>query len=204
MRVEAPVAAASQIASRPAPAQLAGRASFVVGRRLPIAISRPCASSSRARVSTAAVAETASSLERPTEKTTFYFAIANSKWMLDELEELKELMEERARYFGEKNRERDFWLVQEPEFLDALPDVTAKVSRPCTAIVSTDKKWITFMKVRLDRIVLGSFEGPTDSLPVPLRQKSRVESFDPPPTWEAPYTKYPSGWWTQFEPKNSQ
>ena len=61
------------------------------------------------------------------ETKTFGFVIANAKFMLLDEEHMVEVLRERKRVFQEKNEERDFWIVPEPKFLDAMPDVSAKV-----------------------------------------------------------------------------
>ena len=44
----------------------------------------------------------------------------------------------------------------------------ASVPRPAAAVVSTDEKFITFMKLRLEFVALGSFEAPSRAIPDPL------------------------------------
>nr|DAD38541.1 TPA_asm: hypothetical protein HUJ06_012863 [Nelumbo nucifera] len=73
---------------------------------------------------------------------TYYFLVANAKFMLDEEEHFKEQLYERLRNFGERNREQDFWLVIEPKFLDKFPNITKRLKRPAVALVSTDGPWI--------------------------------------------------------------
>lgn len=58
-------------------------------------------------------------------------------------ESLAEQLRERVRFFKEINREVDFYLVPEPGWLDKFPDQAKQISRPCVALVSTDKTWIT-------------------------------------------------------------
>ncbi|KAJ6841743.1 uncharacterized protein M6B38_305105 [Iris pallida] len=93
--------------------------------------------------------------ERPNK---YYFLVANAKFMLDEEEHFREQLFEKLRYYGEKNKEQDFWLVVEPKFLDKFPAITKRLKRPAAALVSTDATWITFMKLRLDRVLADSFE----------------------------------------------
>ncbi|KAJ3682935.1 hypothetical protein LUZ60_013162 [Juncus effusus] len=136
------------------------------------------------------------------EKKRYYFLVANAKFMLDEEEHFQEQMFERRRLFEERNREQDFWLVVEPKFLDKFPKITQRLKRPAVALVSTDGTWITFMKLRLDRVLTGDFESDTvlealDSNPTELK-------FDKPATWTAPYKKYEFGWWEPFLPAKSE
>ncbi|KAF1869224.1 hypothetical protein Lal_00048507 [Lupinus albus] len=48
----------------------------------------------------------------------YYFLVANAKFMLDEEEHFQEQLFERLRFYGEHDKEKDFWLVIEPKFLD--------------------------------------------------------------------------------------
>lgn len=73
----------------------------------------------------------------------YYFLVANAKFMLDEEEHFKELLFERLRYYGERNKEQDFWLVIEPKFLEKFPNITKRLQRPAVALVSTNSTWIT-------------------------------------------------------------
>ncbi|KAG8637912.1 hypothetical protein MANES_15G179664v8 [Manihot esculenta] len=73
----------------------------------------------------------------------YYFVVANAKFMLDEEEHFKELLFERHRNYGERNKEQDFWLVIEPKFLDKFPNISKRLKRPAVALVSTNGPWIT-------------------------------------------------------------
>jgi Protein of unknown function (DUF2488) len=118
-------------------------------------------------------------------------------------EAFPEQLRERLRLFGEKTRPRDFFLVSQPNWLDAKAGANAsRVRRPAVALVSTDEVWIKFMKLRLDRV-----------LEVELGEMTPAEalaSAGPPPdfapldrspevgTWTAPYSPYKPGWWNVF------
>ena len=75
--------------------------------------------------------------------TKYYFLVANAKFMLDEEEHFQEQLFERLRYYGERDKEQDFWLVIEPKFLDKFPKLTQRLRRPAVALVSTNGPWIT-------------------------------------------------------------
>jgi hypothetical protein len=83
------------------------------------------------------------------QKTTYYYLIANAKFLLDDEEHFQEQMKGKLRMFGERNKEQDFWMVLESEFLDKHPEVVKRMGRPAAALVSTDKIWITFMKLKV-------------------------------------------------------
>ncbi|ESQ42562.1 hypothetical protein EUTSA_v10014671mg [Eutrema salsugineum] len=136
------------------------------------------------------------------ERTKYYFLVANAKFMLDEEEHFQEQLFERLRYYGEREKEQDFWLVIEPKFLDKFPKITQRLRRPAVALVSTNGPWITFMKLRLDRVLAESFEA--KSLDEALASNPATLEFDQPEKWVAPYPKYESGWWETFLPKEIQ
>lgn len=81
--------------------------------------------------------------KQESERKKYYFVVANAKFMLDEEEHFQEQLFERLRYFGERDKEQDFWLVIEPKFLDKFPNITKRLKRPAVALVSTNGPWIT-------------------------------------------------------------
>lgn len=97
---------------------------------------------------------------------TYHFVAASERFLTEE-EPLEEVLRERVRNYGEQNKEIDFWLVKRPAFLDApeLASVGGSVPRPAAAVVSTDEKFITFLKLRLEFVATGSFEAPSASIP---------------------------------------
>lgn len=132
----------------------------------------------------------------------YYFVVANAKFMLDEEEHFKELLFERLRLYGERNKEQDFWLVVEPKFLDKFPNITKRLKRPAVALVSTNGPWITFMKLRLDRVLSESYEA--ESVEEALASNPTDLQFEKPDKWVAPYPKYEYGWWEPFLPPGSK
>ncbi|GAB2226103.1 hypothetical protein Droror1_Dr00021894 [Drosera rotundifolia] len=132
----------------------------------------------------------------------YYFVVANAKFMLDEEEHFREVMFERLRLYGERNMEQDFWLVIEPKFLVKFPNITKRLKRPAVALVSTNGPWITFMKLRLDRVLAESYEA--NSFEDALASTPTKLSFEKPEKWVAPYSKYESGWWESFLLPGSQ
>jgi hypothetical protein len=136
------------------------------------------------------------------QKTKYYFLIANAKFMLDDEEHFQELMQERLRNFSERNKEQNFWLAIEPKFLDKFPDIARRLNRPAVALVSTDKVWITFMKLRMDRVLRGEYEA--DTLKEALASNPVELKFEKPQVWKAPYPKYEGEWWTPFLLKEAE
>ena len=94
---------------------------------------------------------------------TFHFVAASDRFLTEE-EPLEEVLRERERNYKENNKTIDFWLVRQPAFLQS-PELTAlaqSVPKPAAAVVSTDPTFITFLKLRLEFVVTGHFEGSTD------------------------------------------
>ena len=91
--------------------------------------------------------------------TTFHFVAASEAFLTVE-EPLEEVLRERRRHYGETGKPIDFWLVDRPAFLDRpeLAPQLANLPRPAAAIVSTDPRFITFLKLRLEFVVRGQFE----------------------------------------------
>jgi len=99
-----------------------------------------------------------------------YHFIAASEAFLTVEEPLDEVLRERVRNYGEQGKTIDFWLVRQPRFLEApeLASVAGSVPRPAAAVVSTDEKFITFLKLRLEFVARGTFEAPSATIPDPL------------------------------------
>jgi hypothetical protein len=77
---------------------------------------------------------------------TWYALVANAEFFCNDVqnEPLAEQLRERVRYFKEQGRPIDFYMVPNPTWLDAkFPQQGKQVARPCVALVSTDKQWIT-------------------------------------------------------------
>jgi len=99
-----------------------------------------------------------------------YHFIAASEAFLTVEEPLEEVLRERRRHYGEQGKAIDFWLVRRPAFLEVpeLEPLAAPVPRPAAAVVSTDEKFITFLKLRLEYVVCGSFVAPSSTIFDPI------------------------------------
>lgn len=168
------------------------------------AVPRAICRSSSVRTSAVAAdtSQPSSSPDKDQTSMKYYFVVANAKFMLDEEEHFQEQLFERLRLFKERNIEQDFWLVIEPKFLEKFPNITKRLKRPAVALVSTNGPWITFMKLRLDRVLSESYEA--DSIEEALASNPTKLEFEKPEKWVAPYPKYEYGWWESFLPPGSQ
>ena len=100
----------------------------------------------------------------------YYFVAASEKFLTVE-EPLEEILKERMRNYKENNKEIDFWLLKNPSFLQTTQffDLKAKIPSPPAAILSTDKKFITFLKLRLEFVAVGEFEFPNAEITDPFK-----------------------------------
>lgn len=100
---------------------------------------------------------------------TYYYVLASQKFILEE-EPIDEVLRERTRYYQEQEKAIDFWLVKQPAFLDApeMAAIKAKCPQPAVAIISTNQSFITWLKLRLEYVVVGEFQAPSDTIPDPL------------------------------------
>ncbi|WP_019502408.1 MgPME-cyclase complex family protein [Pseudanabaena sp. PCC 6802] len=99
-----------------------------------------------------------------------YYFVAASRNFLCEDEPLAESLKERTRNYGDRKKEIDFWLVEQPAFLDApeMADVKRQCPQPAAAIVSTDPNVVRWLKLRLEFVATGEFTAPSATIPDPL------------------------------------
>ena len=102
--------------------------------------------------------------------TTYFFVAASEKFLTIE-EPLEEILKERERNYKENNKEIDFWLLKNPSFLQTTQfvDLTSKIPFPPAAVLSTDKKFITFLKLRLEFVAVGEFQCPNAEITDPFK-----------------------------------
>jgi hypothetical protein len=102
--------------------------------------------------------------------TTYYYLVASEKFLTSDSENLHEILDEKVRFYSEKNKEIDFWFIKQPAFLEApeFKEIKAKCPQPAAAVISLDRQWITFLKLRLEYVITGEFNAPSKSIPDPL------------------------------------
>jgi hypothetical protein len=100
---------------------------------------------------------------------TYYYLVASYKFLREE-EDLNEVFAERTRNYQEQGKEIDFWLIDRPAFLDApeLASVKVKIPQPATGVVSTNKQFTTWLKLRLEFVATGEFQAPSANIPNPI------------------------------------
>ena len=106
---------------------------------------------------------------------TYYYALASQKFLIQE-EPTAEVLKERTRYYHEQEKEIDFWLVKQPAFLESpeMAEVKAKCPQPAAAIISTNSQFITWLKLRLEYVITGEFQAPSEIISDPLASLTSV------------------------------
>jgi Protein of unknown function (DUF2488) len=106
---------------------------------------------------------------------TYYYLVASHRFLREE-EPLDEVLAERVRNYQEQQKEIDFWFIDRPAFLDApeFASVKAKVPQPATAVISTNKQFITWLKLRLEFVATGEFSAPSTTIPDPIAALTTV------------------------------
>ncbi len=106
---------------------------------------------------------------------TYYYVLASQRFLLEE-EPLEEVLRERIRDYHEKEKEIDFWLVKQPAFVEApeMREIKNQCPQPAAAIISTNSQFITWLKLRLEFVLTGQFQGPSETIPDPLASLTTV------------------------------
>jgi len=102
----------------------------------------------------------------------YYFILASEDFFLTD-EPFEEVLRERSHYNSNENKPNDFWIISNPEFVkNYSKEITKFVdnnSRNLMSIVSTNLDFIYWLKLRYQNVVIGEFNGPTNSILSPLR-----------------------------------
>jgi hypothetical protein len=107
--------------------------------------------------------------------TTYHYVLTSQQFLLEE-EPFAEVLQERTRNYQEQNKEIDFWLVRQPAFLEApeFAQIKAKCPQPSVAVLSTNAQFIIWLKLRLEYVITGEFQAPSESIPSPLGSLASV------------------------------
>ncbi len=107
--------------------------------------------------------------------TTYYYVLASQRFLLEE-EPFEEVLRERTRNYHEQEKEIDFWLVKDPAFLAApeMKEIQQKCPQPAVAVISTNKQFITWLKLRLEYVITGEFLANPETIPNPIGSLASV------------------------------
>nr|WDA98858.1 hypothetical protein SCTW_076 [Sciadococcus taiwanensis] len=91
----------------------------------------------------------------------YYFAAASKKFLVTE-EPTEEILRERTQYYLNNNKAIDFWIVDNPKFLQKKEflEFASKIPKPLTVIISTDKRFIDWIKLRIVYVKTGNISIP--------------------------------------------
>ncbi|BAY13340.1 MgPME-cyclase complex family protein [Calothrix sp. NIES-2098] len=106
---------------------------------------------------------------------TYYYVLASQKFLVEE-EPIEEVLKERTRHYHEQEKEIDFWLVRQPAFLEApeMAEIKAQCPQPAAAIISTNHQFITWLKLRLEYVIIGEFQAPSATISDPIASLATV------------------------------
>nr|YP_009394465.1 hypothetical protein [Vertebrata thuyoides]ARW63027.1 hypothetical protein [Vertebrata thuyoides] len=96
----------------------------------------------------------------------YHFAVASQTFFLDQ-EPMEEILRERTNYYISSNKEIDFWFTLNPCFYyDINKSLNKKYThKSLAAIISLDKDFIQWLKLRVAFVETGSFESNIVFLP---------------------------------------
>lgn len=96
----------------------------------------------------------------------YYFALASQNFLLNE-EPLEEILRERTEYYQSKNKNIDFWFVLNPKFIDfsQLGSNHFNIDNSYAVIISLDKSFIQWLKLRIGFVTIGEFTSNSIFLP---------------------------------------
>nr|YP_009295207.1 hypothetical chloroplast RF54 [Dasya binghamiae]AOH77219.1 hypothetical chloroplast RF54 [Dasya binghamiae] len=88
----------------------------------------------------------------------YYFALASQNFLLNE-EPLEEILRERTEYYQSRNKNIDFWFILNPNFINfsKFDANYINTNSSYAAIISLDKNFIKWLKLRIGFVTIGQF-----------------------------------------------
>ena len=88
----------------------------------------------------------------------YYFIIGSENFLLKQ-EPLEEVLRERVQNYNKKKKLLNFWIVKNPAFLKYYDfiEINSNLPENSVAIISTEKTFITWLKLRLNNVIIGNF-----------------------------------------------
>ena len=107
----------------------------------------------------------------------YYFAIASQDFLLNE-EPIEEILRERTNYYKYLNKDIDFWFVINPLFINApaMHKIKKQLLKPSAAIISSNPKFIEWLKLRIGFVITGKFKSPSVNIPNELDDTFNLRS----------------------------
>lgn len=87
----------------------------------------------------------------------YYFAVASEKFLLSQ-EPIEEILRERTNHYHSFNKTIDFWLIKDSELSNysEVLKIRKILDVPVAAILSTNKLFITWLKLRCSFVKVGT------------------------------------------------
>nr|UNJ15663.1 hypothetical protein [Cyanidiaceae sp.] len=91
-----------------------------------------------------------------------YYYMAASKQFLTQEEPLEEILREKTEYYMSNDKSIDFWIFDSTKLYDHTPNEIKKLSSkffsPTVLVISSNKKFITWLKLRLNYIFIDKIQ----------------------------------------------
>nr|YP_009732476.1 hypothetical protein [Gracilaria textorii]QHS70987.1 hypothetical protein [Gracilaria textorii] len=89
----------------------------------------------------------------------YYFAIASRNFLMNE-EPIEEILRERTNHYKDIKKDIDFWFTTNPDLLKSfkIKHICKQLTEDYAAIISLDKKFIQWLKLRIGFVAIGEFQ----------------------------------------------
>lgn len=89
----------------------------------------------------------------------YYFAVASLNFLINE-EPIEEILRERTNYYKSMNKDIDFWFISNLTCIHSpkIQDIQKKLNGSSAAIISFDKSFIQWLKLRIGFVIIGDFQ----------------------------------------------
>nr|YP_010197914.1 hypothetical protein LK227_pgp188 [Gracilaria multipartita]UAD86330.1 hypothetical protein [Gracilaria multipartita] len=89
----------------------------------------------------------------------YYFAIASKNFLMNE-EPIEEILRERTNHYKDIKKDIDFWFITNPDLLKSfnINHIHKQLTKNYAAIISLDKKFIQWLKLRIGFVAIGEFQ----------------------------------------------
>nr|YP_009732213.1 hypothetical protein [Gracilaria spinulosa]QHS70785.1 hypothetical protein [Gracilaria spinulosa] len=89
----------------------------------------------------------------------YYFAIASRNFLMNE-EPIEEILRERTNHYRDIKKDIDFWFITNSDLLKSfkINHIYKPLTEDYAAIISLDKKFIQWLKLRIGFVAIGEFQ----------------------------------------------
>nr|YP_010195865.1 hypothetical protein LK221_pgp190 [Gracilaria bursa-pastoris]UAD83262.1 hypothetical protein [Gracilaria bursa-pastoris] len=89
----------------------------------------------------------------------YYFAIASKNFLMNE-EPIEEILRERTNHYKDIKKDIDFWFITNPDLLKSfnINHTCKQLTEDYAAIISLDKQFIQWLKLRIGFVATGEFQ----------------------------------------------